>query len=107
MLIALAIFPFAALPVSSIGRRLKQVARRTQIELGGMTSTLTETFAGIRLIKAFRLEGYVVDRLNRHFAAHHPSFHRLPTGSLALHVREVTVLPIDGEAGEHVIKAIV
>ncbi|MDX2202768.1 MAG: ABC transporter ATP-binding protein [Hyphomicrobiaceae bacterium] len=66
-LIAFLIFPFAALPVSSIGRRLKQVAKRTQIELGGMTSTLTETFAGTRLIKAFRLESYAIDRLDRHF----------------------------------------
>jgi subfamily B ATP-binding cassette protein MsbA len=66
-LVAFLIFPFAAFPVSSIGRRLKAVAKRTQIELGGMTSTLTETFAGTRLIKAFRLEPYVIDRLNRHF----------------------------------------
>ncbi len=66
-LIAFFVFPFAALPVSSIGRRLKQVAKRTQAELGGMTSTLTETFAGTRLIKAFRLESYAIGRLDKHF----------------------------------------
>ena len=29
-----------------------------------MTSRLTETFSGARLIKAFRLEAYAVDRLD-------------------------------------------
>lgn len=66
-LVAFVIYPFAALPVSSIGRRVKQVAKRTQAELGGMTSTLTEMFGGTRLIKAFRLEDYVIGRLNTHF----------------------------------------
>ncbi len=66
-LVAFVIYPFAALPVSSIGRRVKQVAKRTQAELGGMTSTLTEMFGGTRLIKAFRLEDYVIGRLSTHF----------------------------------------
>ena len=66
-LVVFAIFPLAALPVSRIGRRLKQVARRTQAELGDMTSKLTEKLSGARLIKAYRLEDYAVDRLNRVF----------------------------------------
>lgn len=66
-LIVLAIFPLAILPIGSIGRRLRSVARRTQDELGGMTSRLTEKLAGARLIKAFRLEDYAIDRLNRNF----------------------------------------
>ena len=65
--VAFMIYPFAALPVSSIGRRLKQVAKRTQVELGGMTSMLTEIFSGIRLIKSFGLEGYAEKRLNANF----------------------------------------
>jgi len=66
-LVVLAVYPLAVLPVGSVGRRLRSVARRTQSELGDMTSRLTETLAGARLIKAFRLEGYATDRLNRHF----------------------------------------
>jgi subfamily B ATP-binding cassette protein MsbA len=66
-LIVLAVFPFAALPVGSIGRRLRSVARRTQNELGGMTAGLTEKLAGARLIKSFRLEDYAKDGLNRSF----------------------------------------
>jgi subfamily B ATP-binding cassette protein MsbA len=66
-LIVFAVCPLAILPVGSIGRRLRSVARRTQSELGDMTSRLTEQLAGARLIKAFGLEGYAIDRLNRNF----------------------------------------
>ena len=65
--IVFAVFPLAILPVGSIGRRLRSVARRTQNELGDMTSVLTEKLAGARLIKAFRLEDYAIARLNRSF----------------------------------------
>ena len=66
-LVVFAIYPLAALPVGSVGRRLRSVARRTQSELGDMTSRLTEKLAGARLIKAFGLEGYAIERLNRSF----------------------------------------
>lgn len=66
-LIVLAACPVAIVPVRNIGRRLRAVARRTQAELGGMTSRLTEKFSGARLIKAFRLERYATERLNESF----------------------------------------
>ena len=66
-LVVLAACPIAILPVRNIGRRLRSVARRTQTELGGMTSRLTEKLSGARLIKAFRLEGYATERLNESF----------------------------------------
>jgi subfamily B ATP-binding cassette protein MsbA len=66
-LIILAVFPFAIIPLGSIGRRLRSVSKRTQSELGDMTSRLTENLSGTRLIKAFRLEGYAVERLGRNF----------------------------------------
>jgi subfamily B ATP-binding cassette protein MsbA len=66
-LVVFAIYPVAVLPMSSISRRLRSVARRTQSELGDMTSRLTEQLAGARLIKAFRLENYAMERLNGNF----------------------------------------
>ena len=66
-LIVLAIYPVAVLPMSSIGKRLRSVARRTHAEVGDMTSRLTELLAGARLIKAFRLENYATERLNGNF----------------------------------------
>jgi ATP-binding cassette, subfamily B, bacterial MsbA len=66
-LIVLAVLPLAVMPLGSIGRRLRSVARRTQAELGDMTSRLTENLSGTRLIKAFRLENYAIASLNRNF----------------------------------------
>jgi subfamily B ATP-binding cassette protein MsbA len=66
-LVVLAVSPIAILPVRNVWGRLRTVARRTQIELGGMTSRLAEHFAGARLIKAFRLERYATDRLDQNF----------------------------------------
>jgi subfamily B ATP-binding cassette protein MsbA len=66
-LIVFSVYPIAFLPMSSIGRRLRSVARRTLSEIGDMTSRLTELLAGARLIKAFRLESYATERLTRNF----------------------------------------
>jgi subfamily B ATP-binding cassette protein MsbA len=66
-LVLIVVCPVAILPLRSIGRRLRSVSRRTQIELGGVTSRLTEKLSGARLIKAFRLEDYAARRLNTNF----------------------------------------
>ncbi len=59
--------PAAVVPLRYLAIRLRSLARRTQTELGGMTSLLTEKFSGARLIKALRLEAYAVERLNANF----------------------------------------
>jgi len=63
----LAIGPAAVVPLRYLAVRLRSLARRTQTELGGMTSLLTEKFSGARLIKALRLEAYAIGRLNENF----------------------------------------
>ncbi|HEX5998960.1 MAG TPA: ABC transporter ATP-binding protein [Hyphomicrobiaceae bacterium] len=59
--------PLAVIPLRTLALRLKSLAKRTQAEMGSMTSRLTETFSGARLIKAFRLESYAVQRLDTNF----------------------------------------
>lgn len=66
-LIVLGVYPFAAVPITVIARRIRQVASRTQKELGGMTSLLAEHLSSARLIKTFRLEKYSGDRVNDSF----------------------------------------
>lgn len=66
-LVVLGVYPVAVLPIMAIGKRLRRVAKRTQNELGGMTSLLTEKLSGVRLIKAFRLEDYAASRMNQSF----------------------------------------
>jgi len=66
-LIVLGAGPLAVIPLRSLSMRLRSLARLTQAEMGSMTSRLTESFSGARLIKAFRLEPYAVERLDENF----------------------------------------
>jgi subfamily B ATP-binding cassette protein MsbA len=66
-LIVLCVYPIAAIPVAAISKKLHRVAKRTQAELGDMTSLLTEKLSSARLIKSFRLEDYAAQRLNNSF----------------------------------------
>ncbi len=66
-LIVFAIYPIAVVPIILISQRLKKTAKRTQSEVGDMTSLLSEKLAGARLIKMFRLENYASDKLDESF----------------------------------------
>jgi subfamily B ATP-binding cassette protein MsbA len=50
------VFAIALVPVNRIGRRLRRLATRTQIEVAAMTSEVTEGLSGIRMARAYRLE---------------------------------------------------
>ena len=66
-LVVLALVPLATRPIYRIGRRLRQVSKKAQVELGELTATVSEAFTGIRMIKADRLEDYQRRRANRTF----------------------------------------
>lgn len=66
-LIVLGVYPLAAVPILSVSQRLRRVARRTQKELGGVTTELAEKLSSARLIKTFRLEDHAAERVNRSF----------------------------------------
>ncbi|MDP6785892.1 MAG: ABC transporter transmembrane domain-containing protein [Rhodospirillales bacterium] len=70
--IAFFVFPLAILPIVRIGRRMRKVTANTQHEMGLLTTHLGQTFQGIRVVKAYGMEGYergrvadVVERLFR------------------------------------------
>lgn len=66
-LVVLGVYPLAAAPIMMISERLRRVAKRTQSELGGVTSELAEKLSAARLIKTFRLEDYASSRVNAAF----------------------------------------
>lgn len=66
-LIVLVVYPIAAIPIAVISEKMRKVARRTQSELGDMTSLLTEKLSSARLIKTFRLESYAADKVDKSF----------------------------------------
>ena len=66
-LMVLGVYPLAALPIAIISERLRQVAKRTQDQLGDLTSLLSEKLASSRLIKTFRLEDYASEKVHASF----------------------------------------
>jgi subfamily B ATP-binding cassette protein MsbA len=52
------LFPLAIRPIVSIGQRMRRVSANTQAELGQLTTLLSETFQGARLVKAYGMEDY-------------------------------------------------
>src|SRR5260221_344956 len=72
-------FPLAIRPIVAIGRRMRLVSADTQVEMGQLTTLLSQTFQGARHVKAYGMEDYeerraanlferifrLVDRANR------------------------------------------
>lgn len=55
-LISLIVVPLTIYPAQKIGRRIKNLSRQGQEKLGDIAGILQETYAGIKVIKAFGLE---------------------------------------------------
>jgi len=62
-LIAFVVFPIAIYPIVRLGRRLRKAVANTQKEMGILTSLLTQTFQGIRVVKAYGMEAYEATRV--------------------------------------------
>lgn len=60
--ISLVVIPLSALTMVRVGKRLKRLATSGQEQMGDMASTLQETFAGIRVVKAFGREEAEAER---------------------------------------------
>jgi len=63
--ITFAAFPTAILPIIRIGRRMRKVSGKTQVEVARLTTLLDETFQGVRYVKAYAMEAYEIARANR------------------------------------------
>lgn len=55
-LISIIVLPLALYAVARLGKRLKNVSMRAQEKISKITEILTESFAGIKIIKSFRRE---------------------------------------------------
>ena len=57
--------PLATYPMIRVGKRLRKIAKMGQEKIGELTSVLQETFAGIRIVKAFGREDFETERFNK------------------------------------------
>ncbi len=58
--------PLIVLPVMRIGRMLKKITHKTQAKVADISSLLYETISGVRIVKAFGMEDYELNRFKRH-----------------------------------------
>ena len=72
-IIAMFVFPLAVYPIAKFGQKMRQIAIRTQVTLGSLTTLLQETISGTRIVKAFSMEEYE----NRRFSGENERLFRL------------------------------
>ena len=63
--IAVIIIPLAGFIIVKISRSIRRKSRRTAVKIAGITNIITETLASIRVVKAFAMENYEVDRFTK------------------------------------------
>ncbi len=61
-LIAILVFPIAIYPVVRLSKRMRKISDATQNQLGEFTSTLDETFQGVRTVKSYNREAFETAR---------------------------------------------
>jgi len=52
------VFPIAILPISKLGKRMRKVTANTQEQMGAFNTLLEQSFQGVRMVKAYGMEGY-------------------------------------------------
>lgn len=57
--------PLLAYPMRTLGKKMKKIAIHGQVSMGAMTALLHEAIAGVRIVKAFCMEGYEGARFQR------------------------------------------
>jgi subfamily B ATP-binding cassette protein MsbA len=61
-IIALSILSLIVLPVSILGKRIRKSARSGQAAIGDLVSVLSESIQGVKIVQAFNLEQYQINR---------------------------------------------
>ena len=61
-LFGLLVVPLAVYPIYAFGRRLRRLAHEGQRVMADLTTVLTETLGGARIVKAFNMEKHEIDR---------------------------------------------
>ncbi len=66
--LAFVVFPASVMPVMRLSRKMKQISRRGLVSTGMLTTFLQESIQGNRIVKAFGMEEYEIERFtNEHF----------------------------------------
>lgn len=64
-LITVLLVPLISYPIMRMGKLLKKLSRRSQEKMADINSLLYETILGTRIVKAFNMENYEIDKFKR------------------------------------------
>jgi subfamily B ATP-binding cassette protein MsbA len=64
-LISFVFLPLISFPIIKVGRALRKLSKRSQEKIADTNSLLYETIMGIRIVKAFNMEEYEVNKFNQ------------------------------------------
>jgi len=64
-LITVILVPLITLPIARMGKLLRKLSRRSQEKMADINSLLYETISGTRIVKAFNMEDYEIQKFKR------------------------------------------
>jgi subfamily B ATP-binding cassette protein MsbA len=64
-LITLILLPLISIPIIKVGKVLRKLSRKGQEKIADTNSLLYETIIGVRIVKAFNMEDYEINRFNQ------------------------------------------
>jgi len=76
-LMSFILLPFSILIITTVGKKLRKSSTISQEAMADLTSTLQETVAGIRVVKAFSMESFEIRKFQRQTNAYFKSLLRL------------------------------
>ena len=64
-IITIVVFPLALIPIRVLGRKIRNVTKNLQSQIGNLASYLEETLKGIKNVKSFNAENFEIHRISK------------------------------------------
>ena len=77
-IVSLLLIPFIAFPIVKVGKVLRKISRTSQEKMADINSLLVETINGVRIVKAFCMEPYEINK----FRTQNQSYYKLAMKSI-------------------------
>ncbi len=66
--ISIIVFPLAIIPVRVLGKKIRNITKNLQHQVGNLASNLEEVFKGIKNVKSSSAESFEINRINKEIA---------------------------------------
>ncbi len=63
--ISIIVFPLSIIPIRVLGKKIRNITKNLQHQVGNLASNLEESFKGIKNVKSFNAENFEINRINK------------------------------------------